>query len=265
MKINIDMNKWAGKKQGYINPEQPTDVAEQRRDGLAKLVAGFRLFAECGYDEGPAGHITYRDPEHTDHFWVNPFGMHFEHIKVSDLLLVNHDGEVVQGDRPLNQAAFAIHSTLHAAHPHINAAAHSHSMAGRTFSTLGRKLRPLTQDACAFFDVQAYFAEFHGVVNDVSYGQNIAEALGSNKVCILQNHGLLTTGTTVDESVWRFIAMDRCCETELLAMQTGIDPISIDDATAALTREQVGSDFASWFSYQPSFDRMLAQHPDLLD
>ena len=47
--------------------------------------------------EGVAGHITARDPEFTDHFWVNPFGMHFGHIRVSDLLLVGHDGTVVGG------------------------------------------------------------------------------------------------------------------------------------------------------------------------
>ena len=75
-----------------------------------------------------AGHITYRDPEFPDHFWVNPLGVHFSQISVSDLILVNHEGEVVQGDKAVNVAAFAIHSRLHAARPDVNAAAHSHSI-----------------------------------------------------------------------------------------------------------------------------------------
>ena len=62
--------------------------------------------ARFGFDEGVAGHITARDPELPDHFWVNPFGMYFGHIRVSDLLLVRHDGTVVHGDMPVNQAAF---------------------------------------------------------------------------------------------------------------------------------------------------------------
>jgi len=75
--------------------------------------------------EGLAGHITLRDPEFPRYFWVNPFGVHFEQICISDLLLVSKEGEVVQGDRPLNTAAFAIHSALHKARPDVNSAAHS--------------------------------------------------------------------------------------------------------------------------------------------
>ena len=92
-------------------------IEEERLLRKQRLAAGFRLFSRFGFDEGVAGHITARDPELSDHFWVNPFGMHFGHIRVSDLLLVNHVGEVVQGDRPVNQAAFAIHSQVHAARP----------------------------------------------------------------------------------------------------------------------------------------------------
>src|SRR2546430_7063935 len=83
-------------------------IPEERLHRKQRLAAAFRLFSKCGFDEGVAGHITARDPEKLDHFWVNPFGMHFGHIRVSDLLLVNHEGEVVEGDRDVNQAAYAI-------------------------------------------------------------------------------------------------------------------------------------------------------------
>src|ERR1700682_422348 len=78
-------------------PQPPsfTSPAEERRHRKERLAASFRLFAKFGFDEGVAGHITARDPERTDHFWVNPFGMHFGHIRVSDLLLVSHDGTMV--------------------------------------------------------------------------------------------------------------------------------------------------------------------------
>src|SRR5438876_7507721 len=85
-------------------------VEEERLHRKQRLAAAFRLFARFGYDEGVAGHITARDPELLDHFWVNPFAAHFSQIRVSDLILVNHEGKVVQGDRPVNGAAFAIHS-----------------------------------------------------------------------------------------------------------------------------------------------------------
>src|SRR3712207_3423771 len=117
-------------------PPEFDNVEDERLHRKQRLVAAFRLFSKFGFDEGVAGHITARDPELTDHFWVNPFGMHFGQITADDLLLVNHEGEVVRGEYALNAAAFAIHSQVHAARPDVIAAAHAHSVYGKTWSSL---------------------------------------------------------------------------------------------------------------------------------
>src|ERR1051326_2750229 len=119
-------------------------VEEERLNRKQRLAAGFRLFGRFGFDEGVAGHITARDPECLDQFWVNPFGMHFGQIRVSDLILVNQRGKVVEGHHPVNVAAFAIHSQVHATRPDVVAAAHAHSLYGKSFSSLGRLLDPIT-------------------------------------------------------------------------------------------------------------------------
>ena len=245
-------------------PPQFQSVEEERTYRKQRLAAGFRLFSKFGFDEGVAGHITARDPELADHFWVNPFGMHFSHIRASDLILVNHQGDVVQGDRAVNAAAFAIHSQVHAARPDAIAAAHSHSTYGRAFSTLGKPLAPITQDVCAFYDDHAVFDDYTGVVLDVEEGKRIAHALGEYKAVILRNHGLLTVGQSVDEAVWWFITMERSCQVQLLAEAAG-EPVLIDPEMAALTSTQVGSHIAGWFSFQPLYDRIVREQPDLLD
>ncbi|MGH8751462.1 MAG: class II aldolase/adducin family protein, partial [Burkholderiales bacterium] len=183
-------------------------VAEHRRHLKQRLAGAFRLFSKFGFDEGVAGHITARDPEFPDRFWVNPFGVHFSQIKASDLILVNHKGEVVEGKRPVNGAAFAIHSQVHAARPDCAAAAHAHSLYGKSWSTLGRLLDPLTQDVCAFYQDHALFDDYTGVVLDTEEGKRIAQKLGNKKAIILRNHGLLTVGKTVDEAAWWFITME---------------------------------------------------------
>lgn len=139
-------------------PQPPSfeRVEDERLHRQQRLAASFRLFAHYGFDEGVAGHITARDPEFPDHFWVNPFGMYFGQIRVSDLLLVNHQGEVVKGNKPVNAAAFAIHSQIHQARPDVVAAAHAHSLYGKTWASLGRLLDPLTQDACLFIRIMSY-------------------------------------------------------------------------------------------------------------
>jgi ribulose-5-phosphate 4-epimerase/fuculose-1-phosphate aldolase len=239
-------------------------VEDERRHRKQRLAAGFRLFGQFGFDEGVAGHITARDPELTDHFWVNPMGMNFKHVRAGDLLLVNERGEIVEGNWPLNQAAFAIHSAVHAARPDIVGAAHSHSLYGKAFSSLHQPLAPLTQDACAFFDDHAVFDDFTGVVLDTEEGKRIAHALGSGKAAILVNHGLLTVGASVDEAVWWFITMERSCQAQLLAMSAGT-PVPIGDETARLTASQVGSTMAGWFSAQPLFDWIIGLQPDCLE
>ena len=245
-------------------PPTFSSVEEERLHRKQRLAAGFRLFSRFGFDEGVAGHITARDPELTDHFWVNPFGMHFSHIRASDLILVNHDGQVVEGDYTVNTAAFAIHSQVHAARPDVVAAAHSHSTYGRAWSALGRKLDPITQDVCAFYDDHEVFDDYTGVVLDIEEGKRIAHALGEAKACILRNHGLLTVGHSVDEAVWWFITMERSCQVQLLAEAAGT-PVLIEDEMAKLTSSQVGSHTAGWFSFQPLYDRIVREQPDLLD
>ena len=247
-------------------PPMPTfqTAAEERLHRKQRLASAFRLFAKFGFSEGVAGHITVRDPEAHDHFWVNPFGMHFSQIRVSDLALVNEKGEVIEGGRMVNESAFAIHSRVHMARPDVVAAAHAHSLYGKTWSSLGRLLDPLTQDACAFYDDHSLFADYTGVVYDMSEGDRIAQSLGHRKAVILQNHGHLTVGSTVDEAAWYYISMDRSCQSQMLAESVGkTKPIAHE--AALIAQKQVGNPRVAWFQYQPLYDMIVREQPDLLD
>jgi ribulose-5-phosphate 4-epimerase/fuculose-1-phosphate aldolase len=247
-----------------VFPPQFESLQAEREDRKRKLATAYRLFGKFGFDEGVAGHITVRDPELTDHFWVNPMGVSFKQIKVSDLMLVSHAGDVVEGNGLLNAAAFAIHSQIHKHHPRVTAAAHTHSVYGKAWASLGRKLDPLTQDSCAFYDDHVLFDDFTGVVLDLSEGERIAAALGDNKAAILRNHGLLTVGETVEAAAWWYITMERTCQAQLMAEAAG-KPVIIDPASAKATWETVGSELAGWFSYKPLHDVICAEQPDMFD
>ena len=244
-------------------PQQPT-AALERLARKQSLAAAFRVFARQGFDMGGAGHITVRDPQWPDHFWVNPVGVYFGHLRVSDLLLVNPHGEIVEGEGALNLAAFAIHAALHEARPDVVAAAHAHSLHGKAWSSLGRLLDPLTQDACAFYEKHALFDHFSGVVLQASEGARIAQVLTGHHALILQNHGLLTVGQTVEAAAWRFIALDNAAHTQLLAEAAGT-PRPIPHAVAQHTARQVGTEFGGWFSFQPYRQQILRSEADFLD
>jgi ribulose-5-phosphate 4-epimerase/fuculose-1-phosphate aldolase len=115
--------------------------------------------------------------------------------------LVNSQGRVIEGgeNKLLNLGAYMIHHAIHVARPKVNCVAHSHSMWGRAFCTLGRKLDMLTQDFCCFYNDHEIYDDFRGVVKDDFEGRNIAACLGGSKAILMQNHGPLTVGETVEE------------------------------------------------------------------
>lgn len=76
---------WRGDREGKIKmPGVPTfdDKYEERKWVKQHMAGCFRYWGKLGFGEGTAGHITVRDPVLTDHYWMNPFGMHFSLIKV---------------------------------------------------------------------------------------------------------------------------------------------------------------------------------------
>jgi ribulose-5-phosphate 4-epimerase/fuculose-1-phosphate aldolase len=245
-------------------PAPAADLDAERLHRKQRLAGAYRLFSRFGFDKGRAGHITARDPILTDHFWVNPWGRHFSKMRVSDLLLVNSRGDVVIGDQPLNLAAFTIHSAIHEARPDVVAAAHAHSTYGKAWSAMGRLLDPLTQDACVFYQDHAVFDDYTGVVREDNEGKRIADALGGGKAVILQNHGLLTVGQSVDAAAWWFITLENCCQVQLLVEAAGrFAPL--DHERALATGRQIGRPRSGWHNFQPLWDMIAEEEPDLFE
>ncbi|MEU4097589.1 class II aldolase/adducin family protein [Streptomyces sp. NPDC026673] len=248
----------------FALPPTFEDPAAERRHRKERLAVALRAFGELGYEDGVSGHITVRDPELADHYWVNPFGVPFGHLTVEELILVNQHGAVVEGRHHVNQAAFTIHSHVHGARPDVVAVAHSHSTYGRALAALGERLEPITQDACAFYEDHALFDAYTGVVVDEAQARRIAVVLGAHKAMILRNHGLLTVGETVDAAAWWFMTMEKSCQVQLSAKAAG-KPVWIAHEDALATREQLGHDLVAWINYQPTYERIVRGNLELFD
>lgn len=74
----------------------------------------------------------------------------------------------------------------------------------------------MTQDSLRFYKSHAIYPQFGGVVFDREEGQRIASHLGDGKAIILQNHGLLTVGETIDAAAFWFLSLDKTCHAQLL-------------------------------------------------
>lgn len=243
-------------------PTFPT-FETKRQWQLEHMAAAFRHWNREGYVEGISGHISVRDPEFHNAFWTNPLGRHFGLLKASDMILVDLDGNVIGGNRtkPPNAAGFMIHAAVHKARPDVHAVCHAHTTYGKAWSVFGKPLEMLTQDACKFWNAHTVYNSYGGTVLAREEGERIAEALGDapNKACILRNHGLLTTGETVDEAAFLFLSFEHACQGQLLAeaaAANGLGKILITDEEAEYnykmesTPEVCYHEFLAYYDYE---------------
>jgi len=257
------------KQDGLIFPAIPSfaTAAEERLHRKQRLAAACRAFAEHGFDYGFAGHISVRDPEFPNLYWTNPMAVHFAEVRVSNLILVNHGGEVVEGRYAVNRAGFILHASVHEANPDIVALCHAHTVYGTAWAATGRKLDPISQDACCFWDCHAVVNDEGGAVAvKEGQGHGVVEAFATNRAVLHQNHGILTGSRhSVDDACFWFIALERCCQIQLMLEASGTKPPFVTPERARYSREHVGSDFIGWLHFQPIYDKLAKDQPDLLD
>ena len=191
---------------------------EDNREHLKKqIVQGYQLFAALGWGDLGDGHISGRDPEFPDTIWLLDANTPFKLARNDALVRLNSKGEVVQGNGTTNWPAFYIHYPILNARPDITSVAHTHTPFGTPFAAEARLFEPITQESCIFIDDHAVFDDEEVQVQDLDCGARIANSLAKNRGLVLRNHGLLTVGSTVKESVVWFVLMERVAEAHLKA------------------------------------------------
>jgi ribulose-5-phosphate 4-epimerase/fuculose-1-phosphate aldolase len=256
-------------QEGLIYPELPAfeSPAAERQYRKERLVAACRAFALEGLDYGFAGHLTVRDPEHPELYWTNPMCVHFAQVKVSNLILADHKGKVLEGRHAINRAGFVLHAAVHEAHPDIVAMCHAHTVYGTAFAALGRPLDPITQDAAAFFEDHVVIKDEAGqVAVEERAGTAVCDWFKGVKAAIHQNHGLLTASRhSIEAAAFWFIALERCCRQQLLVEATGHKPVFVSPERSRYSREHVGSEYIGWLHFQPIYEHLAATQPDMFD
>ncbi|MFI6097748.1 class II aldolase/adducin family protein [Lentzea sp. NPDC051213] len=257
----------ADTKTGLPLSDEPQfgNVEEERLHRRRELAAAMRIFGKLGYGEGVSGHISVRDPEDPDLFWVNPFGVPFELVKVRDLICVDGNGAVVRGAGKVNPSAFVIHSKIHEMNPGAGAAAHGHTIYSRALGSLGRLLEPLDQESAAFYEGQVFYDEYEGPSMTVGQGEDIAGKLGDKRSILLRHHGLITVGETLGEAIHWFLTYENCAKVQLLAAAAG-KPIPMTPRQARSARDGgFGDAGLGRFSFEMYYQTIVAEQPELLE
>lgn len=235
------------------------DPYKEREWVLEHMAGAFRVFGRKDFAEGTAGHISVRDPVDPTTFWINPLGVHFSMVSAKDMIHIDIDGNIIGGNTSgtINAAGFAIHSALHKARPNIHAACHTHSVWGRAFSCYGKPLEMLNQDSCYFYKSHAVYADFGGTAVEKEEGERIAKCVGDNgRALIMQNHGLLTVGETVDEAAYLFTLLERSCKIQMMVNAAENDVYKknfIGESEAAYTNFISADPESMYMAFQPEY------------
>jgi ribulose-5-phosphate 4-epimerase/fuculose-1-phosphate aldolase len=191
----------------------------QERTDLALL---FRLCNRQNMVEGIANHLSLQLDGDEPTFLINPRGMHFQELTASNLLEVDMQGKVIDGEGEVREVAFFIHAWVHQKLPHAKCVLHLHPPYATALSLLD--FDPVEfghQMAILFADTVAVDIDFGGFATDDNEGQRIASKLGNKTVLMMGNHGVTVVGQTVPIAYNQLYFFERMCMYQLLAMSTG--------------------------------------------
>ena len=159
-------------------------------------------------------HITAKTSSNKDTFLINKFGLRYDEITASNLLEINQEGKVINGEGEINDTGYIIHGAVHKSRDDINCVMHTHSRAGLAISCLQDGLKPIIQDAAIFHNRISYH-DWEGMSTESDECERLSKSLGKNNVMILRNHGLLTCGATISEAFMLMYYLDRACKNQI--------------------------------------------------
>ena len=238
------------------------DLDTLRHHRKQRAALAYRLFGSYGWGEQGDGHISARDPQRLDCFWLLRYGVPFSRATIGDLVLVGPGGEVVDGHpaREINIAAFNIHWPIHEARPDVVCVAHTHTPYGTPWSANAEEFQQIAQEATAFLDRQSVYQGTDLNVSTPAGGERIAAALGDGRLVIMRNHGLLTVGETVDEAVGWFIMAERVAEVHVKAHR----PQPISDVDALASAASIAAPETGWSTFNWAIRARVAD-PTVVD
>jgi ribulose-5-phosphate 4-epimerase/fuculose-1-phosphate aldolase len=246
---------------------RPDHISQEEWDTRVSLAALYRLAAQGGWSDIIYTHITARVPGEDEHFLINNFGILFENMRASDLVKIDHEGNIVEPARDIpvkvNTAGFNIHSAVHMSRPDLNCVIHAHTPAGIAVSAQKAGLLPLSQHGMMFYGAVSYH-DYESFASRLDERERISADLGNLDVMILRNHGTLICAPTIGEAYFKAHHLERACQSQVMAMAGGAELNFPDEAVARRTQERVAqmSPASIEFFWQSSLAMVAAEESE---
>ncbi len=239
----------------------------QAQQAQIDLTAALRWADRLGLSEGVCNHFSLVIPGTTDRFLLNPQGVHWSELRVSDLLVVDPAGNVVAGKWTAEPTAFFIHSRIHLSNPSAKCVLHTHMPYATALCAIaGGRLEWIHQNSMRFYERVAYEEEYNGLALDEAEGQRIAHKLATSKVLFLANHGVIVTGPDVASAFDDLYYLERACMIQVLAQSTGVPLKRIPEHVCRRTLEQMEAERQQACLHLEAIKRILSREaPQFLE
>lgn len=181
------------------------------------LAVAFRIAVRMDLHEGVCNHFSFMLPD-GKRFLLNRYGLHWSEVTASNLLTLDAEGKVLEGEGEYEKTAFYIHSRIHLAHPRARCVLHTHTPYATALTLIENgRLEMVEQNALRFYDDIAYDDTYNGLVVDNAEGDRLARALGTKRVMFLANHGVIVVGPSVAEAFDLLYYLERACRLQVIA------------------------------------------------
>jgi ribulose-5-phosphate 4-epimerase/fuculose-1-phosphate aldolase len=206
------------------------------------LAAAFRLAVRMDFHEGVCNHFSFMLPG-SGRFLLNRYGLHWSEVSASNLLSLDAQGRLLEGEGEFEKTAFYIHSRIHLAHPRAACVLHTHMPYATALTLLENgRLDMVEQNALRFYDDIAYDDTYNGLVTDDAEGDRLAKVLGDKRVLFLANHGVIAVGPSVAEAFDLLYYLERACRLQVLARSTGLPMRKVREEVVRQTRRMLLDD-----------------------
>lgn len=182
------------------------------------LAQAYRILAHLTWDDHTYTHLSVRDPEDSDAFYIYPFGLRFEEVRAEQLLRVSLSGDILEGSEyQYNRTGYIIHGNIYKHRPDLQAVFHLHTKESVAVSVQTQGLLPITQWALHFYNRVSYHG-YDSLALQQAQGQQLIHDLGENKSMLLRHHGMLTCGESVQEALFYTYHLQKACEAQCLIL-----------------------------------------------
>ena len=221
-----------------MNIAPSAEVEAAHREDLATAL---RVAYLHGFHEGIDNHFSVALGP--DRFMLNRYGPHWSEMTADDILTVDVEGNLLQGEGTYEKAAFYIHRAVHQARPDATVVFHTHMPYATAVALSEEGLITTASQSAMFFHNRVRMVPYGGIATAEEEGERLREYFAQDSkatvdTVLLENHGVVVTGRTVAEAWQRIYFLERACQVQVMAQSTGRPVQTVSDEVAELTYQQ---------------------------